>query len=232
MKKCIWFILFILILFSIENLSAQKSERLTSRKIGKETAVGNERYTNFRFTLGGGYAYWLGKLMKTGNKQLDDFSSGLRNGYNLDLEAQYFFQEYIGIGLNGNFIKQSNHTSGVLDIPGLGSVDNYKESNELIHLGISCVVRFERDKWGFYTGLGLGPIFYTNTAEILGRQISLNKTTLAASCNIALERRFSRNLGAGMKAAVTSGTIKVNGLDDRLSVSNLIITGFISFRTK
>jgi hypothetical protein len=29
----------------------------------------NENPKNFRFTAGGGYSYWLGKLMKTGDKK-------------------------------------------------------------------------------------------------------------------------------------------------------------------
>lgn len=231
MKKRILFILLLSLPFFTELLEAQNQDKLTVRKISREDAP-NDNYKNLRFTVGGGYAYWLGKLMRTGDEKLDDFSSGLRNGYNLDLEAQYFFREHLGIGLNGNFIKQSNSESGTLNIPNVGTVDNYKESNELIYLGASCVLRFENDKWGFYGSGGLGPIFYTNTAEIPARQISLSKTTLGVYYSVAGEHRFSHNIGAGLKIAATFGTLKIDGLDDRLSVSNLMVTGFISFRTK
>lgn len=219
--------------FFIGHLSAQQdSEKLASRKVSKSITPENENYKNLRFTVGGGYAYWLGKLMKTGDGKLDDFSSGLRNGYNLDVEAQYFFKEHLGIGLNASYIKQSNSESGTLNIPDVGPVDNYKESNKLIYVGASCVLRFENEKWGFYASAGFGPIFYTNTGEIPTMQISISKTAFGSYIGVAGEHRFNHNVGAGLKIAATSGTLKIDGLDDRLSVSNLMITGFISFRTK
>ncbi len=233
MKKCIPFVLFLSMSLSTGYLSAQQAPgKPVSRKVSRTICPEDEDYKNFRFTVGGGYAYWLGKSMKTGDNKLDDFSSGLRNGYNLDIEAQYFFKEHIGIGLNTNFVKQSNSESGTLNIPNVGPVDNYKESNELVYVGASCVLRFENEKWGFYAGAGFGPIFYTNTGEIPAIQLSISKTAFGSYISVAGERRFNHNAGAGLKIAATSGTLKIDGLDDRLSVSNLMITGFISFRTK
>ncbi|MBB4035403.1 hypothetical protein GGR21_001296 [Dysgonomonas hofstadii] len=232
MKKTILLIMPLFVFFFSGHLCAQEPGKLTSRKIGENIATENECYKNFRFTVGGGYAYGLGKLMKTGDKKLDKFSSDLRNGYNLDIEGQYFFKEHFGIALNGNFIKQSNTASGIIDIPYIGSISNYKESNRLIYVGASFVLRYENEKWGFYTSAGLGPIFYTNTAEINLTQLSVDKTAFGFYYSVTGEHRFNHNIGAGLKLAFTSGTIKMEGLDDRLSVSNLILTGFISFRTK
>ncbi|MDR1714976.1 MAG: hypothetical protein LBS20_03955 [Prevotella sp.] len=225
------FILLFLVL-PLENTQAQNRGKVITRQISPKDAPENENPKNFRFTAGGGYSYRLGKLMKTGDEKLDDFSSGLRSGYNIDVEAQYFFHDYIGVGLNGNYIKQSNSEHGMLNIPGVGGVTNYKESNRFVYIGASCVFRYENDKWGFYTNYGIGPILYTNTGELEGNRIEFNKATAGIYCSIAGERRINRNTGAGLKMAITSGMIKIDGLDEKLSVSNLILTGFISFRTK
>ncbi|MBF0651094.1 hypothetical protein IR083_19950 [Dysgonomonas sp. GY75] len=232
MNQAYLIIILLFLMLPLETTQAQNQGKLITRKIDPKDTPENETLKNFRFTVGGGYSYWLGKLMKTGNKKLDDFSSGLRSGYNIDVEAQYFFHDYIGIGLNGNYIKQSNSEHGVLNIPNVGEVTNYKESNQLVYIGASCVFRYENDEWGFYTNYGLGPILYTNTGEVAGRRMELNKATAGIYCSIAGERRINRNTGAGLKVAITSGMVKIDGLDEKLSVSNLILTGFISFRTK
>lgn len=215
-------------------LYPQQSDKLTIRKIGKSSIdeTKNENYKNFRFTIGGGYAYWLGKQLKTGDKQVDNFTSGLRHGYNIDIEAQYFFNEHIGIGFNGNYIKQSNRESDFMDIPNIGSVRDYKEINKTLYMGSSFVVRAENDKWGFYSSIGLGPLFYTNTGEISNRKASLDKTAFALYYSVSGEHRINNSIGVGLKLAVTSGSVKIEGLKDRQSVSNLMISGFLSFRTK
>ncbi|MBK5722636.1 outer membrane beta-barrel protein [Dysgonomonas sp. Marseille-P4677] len=224
MRKKYLIILLFCISFYIGYTHAQNTtSRLTSRKIDKNQTLPDENYKNFRFTFGGGYAYWLGENMKTGNKDLDDFSSELRNGYNLDIEAQYFFHEYIGIGLNGNFAKHSNNKLAEL---------NMKESDNMFFLGATCNFRYENGKWGFYSGLGVGPIFYSGEGEIDGLYGKMQKTVFGLSCSISGEYRLNQTLGLGLKLSTTAGSFKISEIDDRFSVSNLMLTGFISFRTK
>jgi len=211
---------------------AQDSGKLTTRKITKGDVPDDSAYKNFRFTVGGGYSYGIGKLMKTGDKKLDDFSSGLRGGYDLDFSAQYFFHEYMGIGLDGNFVKRSNSESGVLNVPGLGSISGYKETNKLVYVGPSFVVRYENDKWGFYSGVGFGPLFYKAIGEISGREVKLDKTTFGANLSVAGEYRISPVMGVGLKAAVTAGSVKIEGMEDRISASSFMLSGFLSFRTR
>jgi len=232
MKK--YFGAFLLFLIgSIGYLCAQDSDNLTVRTVGKDSETRLEKVQNFRMTLGGGYAYRVGKIDKMGDKKLDDFASSLRNGFNIDADFQYFFQESWGIGLNANFIKESKTESGELNIPSVGSVSGYTESNQFIYVGPSFVYRYEKNNFGFYMGAGFGPLFYKNTGKISNLEASLSKTTFGSYFGISGEYRFSQSIGAGLKLAGTAGSVKIKELgDDRQNVSNLMVTAFISFRSK
>lgn len=223
MKKCILFISFLFMFFSIVHLSAQNSAQLVSRKVGRNIAPENGNYKNFRFTVGGGYAYWLGENLDIGNQAVKDFSSDLRHGYNLDVEAQYYFHEFIGVGLNGNFTRYSNDEMKNIKM---------KETDRMLFLGATFNGRYENNKWGFYSGLGIGPLFYSGEADISGSYAEIEKTVFGVNTNIACEYRLSETLGTGLKLPVTTGSFKMYGMTDRMSASSLMVTGFISFRTK
>ncbi|MFC4676304.1 hypothetical protein [Dysgonomonas termitidis] len=223
MKKCILFISFLFMFFSTVYLSAQNSGRLVSRKVSSNITTENENYKNFRFTVGGGYAYWLGENLDAGNQAVKDFTSDLRHGYNLDIETQYYFHEFIGIGLNGSFTRYSSD-----DMKNI----NMRETDKMFFLGATCNGRYINNKWGFYSGLGFGPIFYSGDAEISGSYAKIEKTVFGINANIACEYRLSENVGTGLKLSVTAGSFEMYGVTDRMSVSSLMVTGFLSFRTK
>lgn len=214
---------FVSLLLFTENAQAQNSGKLISRKINRKTTLDSENYKNFRFTAGGGYAYWTGENMNTGNKSLDNFTSDLRHGYSWDVDAQYFFQEHIGIGLNANLAKHSKDAMNELGV---------KETDKMFFVGPTCNLRYVSGKWGLYTGIGLGPIFYSGEMNVAHTQTSLNKTTFGLNYSISGEYRLNETIGAGLKLSATAGSFKIDSMDKRFSVSNLMITGFISFRTK
>lgn len=214
---------------------AQRSDNLTVREIGNSPDPDdNKNVRNFRFTVGGGYACRLGKTYKTGDSRLDDFSSKLRNGYVLDAEIQYFLHENWGLGLNMNFARQSAKESGTMYVPGQGSIKGLKETQTCVYVGPGVVTRFENKKFGLYLGAGFGPIFNTNEDDVEdpAGKIRINKVAFGSYLGVAGEYRLSPMLGIGLKAAITSGKVKLSDEFDNFSVSNLTVTGFISFRTK
>jgi len=216
-------LLFFLFLLLTGFIHAQNSSNLSVREVGKSNGSESHSERNFRATIGGGYAYRLGKIDKTGDTHLDDFNSSLRNGYNLDIELQYFFQENMGVALNGNFIKQSKTES----------ITNITESHKFVYVGPSYVLRFEKNKLGLYLGAGFGPLFYTISEKTSPLEVSLNKTAFGSYLGVSGEYRISQNVGAGLKISATAGSVKIPELGtDSQNVSNLMITGFISFRSK
>lgn len=223
MNKSVLFILIFLLSLASGNILAQDSNQVTHRKVGKNIVTEYENYKNFRFTLGGGYAYWLGDNPDRGSKTVNKFFSDLRHGFNLDMEAQYFTHEYMGFGLNGTFVQYSNDQMKKLSM---------KETDKIIFLGATWNGRYKINKWALYSGLGLGPLFYSAESSLEEGNIKLNKTVFGMTANIACEYQLNESMGAGLKLAVTSGSFKIENTNNRLSVSSLMLTGFISFRTR
>lgn len=224
----------------------QKKQRTVKRT--KQQQVSNDQLTvteinhnqpqeeelphkNTRFTIGGGYSYWLGKSIKTGDSQLDNFSSGLRHGFNIDIDGQFFLSEYMGIGLNVYFIQQSNSANN-LYIPGYGTASNYKETNHIIYAGPTWALRYKKNNWGLYANLGIGPLFYTNTTKISSMTRDFSKTAFGTYESISAEYKCSPQTAIGLKLSISSASIDVENMEDKLSLSNFMITAFISFGSR
>lgn len=181
-----------------------------------------------RVTIGGGYSHWMGESTNIGNSQEKDFLSGLRKGYNIDLEVQFFFKNKdIGVALNSQFIHQSNTADGSINIPLIGQVTDYKESHRYIYVGPSFTGRYKKNKWGLYYSLGFGPVFASYSSN---HTIDVNKTALALYYGLSGEYKIAPNAGLGLKLSSTLGSIKVDNFsNDRLSVSHWSIGLFMSF---
>lgn len=194
-------------------------------------------YKDFRFAIGGGYAYRLGKIEKTGDAGLDNMSKELRHGFAIDAEAQYFFKETWGLGLNANFCSASG-SAGNMKFPDLEQVVNYKETQNFIYFGPSFVGRNETEKFLLITHIGFGPVFFGVDMNYSGQSITGNKTTLGVNAGIAGEYKISNRTGLGLKLSYVTGSVdKINientnvEMDNKISVSNLMATLFISFRS-
>ncbi len=196
-----------------------------------------QNYKDFRFSVGGGYAFRLGKIQKTGDSKLDDMSKKLRHGFTIDADAQYFFKEGWGLGFNANFC--SSPTSGKnIDIPDFGTVNKYKESQNILFVGPSFVGRIESSKFLLLSSFAVGPLFYKDKMDLDGRKGSMHATTFGFNAGLAGEYKLNDKTGVGVKLSYTLGTInslKSGGqtakLDETMNISNLMATAFISFRT-
>lgn len=196
-----------------------------------------QSYKDFRFSIGGGYALRLGKVQKTGDSRIDDMSRKLRHGFTVDADAQYFFKESWGLGMNVNYC--SSATSGNnITIPNYGDINSYKESQNVLFVGPSFVGRNESEKFLLVSSFGIGPLFYMDRMTIDGVAVDGNKVAFGLNAGVAGEYKLNAKTGIGLKLSYTLGTINsVNfegqniKYDDPISISNLMITGFISFRT-
>lgn len=220
MKTKLSFIILSLIgLFCFGSISAQDTS--TSKEPIKKEALFEveETYKDFRFAIGGGYAHRLGKILKTGDSRLDNFSSDLRGGYNIDLDAQYFFKEHWGLGLNLNYVSANAKTFDM------------EETDRFIYIGPTFSVRYEFNQFLLIMSAGFGPMFFNAKGNLEGYQASFNRTVFASQASISLEYKVSKQIGIGAKIGVSGGTMKIDGIDDRLSASNFLIGGFVSFKS-
>ena len=107
MKQIYSIVLAAVVIFMLSPLAALAQEQ-TSREGEYQAPQG---YKDFRFSVGGGYAFRLGKIEKTGDTNIDDFNKQFRHGFNVDADAQYFFKEGWGLGVNANYCSSTGSCS-------------------------------------------------------------------------------------------------------------------------
>lgn len=195
------------------------------------------KYKDFRLAVGGGYAYGLGSIDKTDNTAIDDMGEKLRHGYVIDADAQYFFKQAWGLGINANMCVAST-SGGGFTIPDVGTINSYKETQRILYVGPSFNSRNETDKFLLITSIGLGPLFFMNNININGVEGNGNQTTLGINVGVSGEYKMNNKVGLGLKLAYTSGSIdSVNFEGQKIdagkssSISHLTASLFLSFRS-
>ncbi len=191
---------------------------------------------NLRFTIGGGYAYRLGKIEKTGNADIDDFAKKIRHGFNLDASGQLFFTGNIGVGINAVYIRQHASEPDKI-IPSMIGYTTIKmnETTQFFYLGPSFVASTRLSKIMCYGEVGAGLLIFHDSGEVMQVNASITKPTVGFHIVFSPEYRLSPQLGVGLKLSMTAGFIRTSfyGTDEKnQNVSNLSIGTFISFRTR
>lgn len=211
-----------------KNSENQNQSKGTLKSEKRDESIDNEEYIDepykkFRFSIGGGYASRTGEKLKTDDTEFNKLNDDLSSGYNLEANAQYFFNKYLGVGLNFNMVRTS------------GKISTYKENNSFIFVGPTIIYHYDYKKWLFTSDLGFGPLFYTASYKLNSNASTghLNMTTMGGVFGISGEYKIAENWGAGLRLSATGGSKKIGDYsDDRLSMSSYLITAFISFRTK
>ncbi len=233
MKRIYSIMLTAVVIFGLSPLAAFAQEQ-TPYEVEYQIPRG---YKDFRFSVGGGYAFRLGKVEKTGDTKIDDLNKKLRHGYTLDADAQYFFKESWGLGLNVNFCSSS--TSGNdIEVEGYGNANSYKESQNVLFVGPSFAGRSETDKFLLVSSFAIGPMFYMDRITVDGRVVDGNQTTFGFNAGVAGEYKLNAKTGVGLKLSYTLGTINSINFEGQnmeykepVSISNLMATVFLSFRS-
>jgi len=218
-------------------LLAQENDSTSTTKYEVEYQD-SPSYHDFRISFGGGYAYRLGKIEKTGDPGIDDLNKQLRHGFNIDADAQYFFKESWGLGLNANYCGSSTSGSNI-SIPDMDqTVSSYEETQSMLFVGPSFVGRNEFSQFLLVSSVGIGPLFYTDNITVNGVTGKGTKTTLGVNAGIAGEYKLNAKTGLGLKLSYTIGSINSMSFEgqnieseETVSISNLMATVFLSFRS-
>ena len=221
---------------SIAPLFAQGDNPLTNG--GYEVAYRDvPSYRDFRLAVGGGYTYRLGKVEKTGDSAIDNLNKKLCNGFNIDADAQYFFKESWGLGLNVNYSTSSTAGSNI-KLPEVDQAGTYEERQGMLFVGPSFVARNGYSRLLLISSVGAGPLFYTDNITFNGVNRIGSKTTFGMNAGIAGEYKVSAKTGVGLKISYTLGTINSLNFEGQkfetkqgMSVTSLRATLFLSFRS-
>jgi opacity protein-like surface antigen len=233
--KQFYFIAVVALAFCVSAISPVTAQQASSYETEDQPF---SSYKDFRVAVGGGYAYRLGKIEETSNPEIDDMNKKLRNGYVIDAEAQYFFRESWGVGLNANLCTASTSGSG-FTLPGLDqTIDSYDETQRCLYVGPAFAARSESDRFLLVTSIGIGPLVFMDDITIDGVEMSGNKTTVGINAGFSGEYKMNNRMGLGLKLSYTMGTINSINFegqnipsDEKINVSNLIFTVFLSFRS-
>lgn len=190
----------------------------------------------YRVALGGGYAYRLGKIDKTGSKWIDDFTKKLRHGYHLEASGQLFFARNMGIGINAVYIKQ-NEAEPEIKIPSVVGYTTFKlnETTQYFYIGPSFVLHSNLKKIICYAETGAGLLIFHDSGEYMEYKANLTRPTVGFHLGFSPEYQLSSQVGIGLKLSITAGFIRTSfyGMDRKVhNVSNASVGAFISFRTK
>ncbi len=196
------------------------------------------KYKDFRFAVGGGYAYRVGTIKKTNDRIIDDMNKKLRHGFTIDTDAQYFFKETWGLGLNANMSSFSTSGSG-FTIPDVeGTVNSYDETQRIIYVGPTYALRMETGKFFLLGTIGFGPIFFMDNMTINGIEVNGTRTSFGTNISLSGEYKMSNKMALGLKLSSTGGSIdsmNVQGQsfdsDEVISLANIGVSIFLSFRS-
>ena len=139
-------------LFFVLGYLAPASSQIVAQKPYEVEYDERTSIKDFRLAVGGGYAYRIGKINKTNDAAIDNLSKKLRNGYNLNIDGQYFFKEKWGLGMDVNMASFS--TSGGGFTSGGSSIITYEEKQRMVYLGPTFATRLETDKFLLTAALG------------------------------------------------------------------------------
>lgn len=173
----------------------------------------DDKPEKFRFALGGGYSYRLGETDGT------SITSDLKNAFNIDADAQYFFNSMVGIGINANYVK--GHTS------------YYDIGQSFLFVGPSVVFRSDIERFLFLYSAGLGAIFFNQSSNYYLYN-NISKATFASLVLARGEYKFNKNISLGLKISYSYGSLDIptTYYITNISASSFNISAFISFRAK
>ena len=215
-------------LISKDDVAKSEKGFLEESEIAKLKAV--KDFDRIRFSVGGGYAYRIGKISKSVPDDFRSYVKDLKSGVNLDLDVVYYFSETSGVGLKYNQFTSSNsidQVSADLDGDGITEFGKMSDDIKVYFIGPVFSTRLLRPnkKNGVYSNLGIGYLGYRNNSEITGFNIDLKGATvglygeigyqLGISKGLSLGTSFSYVLGSLSKIDVNHGDgYRTNDLDD------------------
>jgi len=197
-----------------------------------------ENRSSFRIAFAGGFAYKLGELVKTSSAKENRLNRNLLYGVGLEFEIDYYFINDMGIGINVNYFNTSASAKNITFSNG-DYCNNYEATHHILFVGPSYVIRYDTPRWLFTANIGIGPIFLIN--DVVADTYNWRETATSVGMNYGLgaEYKFSNNLAAGLRLSTTTGTyssITIDGIkytsDDLYSLSNMMLSAYISFRSK
>lgn len=167
-------------------------------------------FPKFRFALQGGYSYRFAKIPGGLDEEFEDYIKGLKSGYNIGGDFNYFMNEKNSLGVNISFSQAKNSMSDValVDIDGnIIAVGDMKDDIRLFYLGPSYTMRSSSNEGKSYIlgSFTLGYLSYKNNAYVVNTDIDITGATVGLGISIGGDIVISENIALGIQASVLLG---------------------------
>ena len=159
-----------------------------------------------KVSLNAGYGKRLGKIFDGLDYQLYNHMRKLSSGMSLDVSFDYYFNDFVGIGLIYSTYRASA-TDYMEYMPPLESGD-YNTKDAIDFIGPLVVMRM--NKGGrFFTNLktGIGYMQYTSRQRFLADEITLTGRTLGLAFGLGFEYRITKVFGLALGSNIMLGSV-------------------------
>ena len=160
--------------------------------------VGNRpEFPHWRLAGNIGWSYRTAPLADGLNSAQKEYLKKLKNGFNVSLDASYFFSEMFGAGFKYDLFKSSN-TSSVGE-------DNISIS----FVGPAFAMRFfnqtKTNCW--FMNYGIGYMGLKDKGKESGQPVTAKGSTVGLVMDIGYDIAFSKNWSAGIQLSLLSGIL-------------------------
>jgi len=197
-----------------KGLDKQRQDTIKNLKTQKYYLDSGEIIQNifpkFRFALQGGYSYRLAKILSGLDNEFEDYIRGLKSGYNIGGDFNYFINEKNSLGVNISFSQAKNTMSDVALIDSDGNiiaVGFMKDDIRLFYLGPSYTMRSSYDEGKSYIlgSFSFGYLSYKDNAYVVNTEIDIKGSTIGLGISIGGDIIISENIAFGIQASVLLG---------------------------
>lgn len=154
---------------------------------------------NFRFLVDMGWGYRTGKMMKSGSASLDNYTKKLRSGFCIKLGSQYYWNKYVGMGLEYSFFNASTNNQDL----------HVKDKIRIQYVGPTFNVRVPsaRNRNALVMYWGLGYLRYKDKGETMITSGDITGNAFGTSFAVSYDIGLSEKTALGIKFAGIAGSM-------------------------
>ncbi len=170
-------------------------------------------HSRVRFVANLGYGFRTAKispdLTPDERKDLEQRMSGLV----WEAQVTYFFQDYMGIGLDYcGYYATSSYPTYLTDMPSVSGILN--TSDIMTYIGPALIVRTPFKKWVFDYSFGMGYFDYTSKGTLNDFTASSNGSTLGVKYGVGASYKLDEQLEIGASLQLLGGLLSKYSVTD------------------
>jgi hypothetical protein len=169
---------------------------------------GQALYPRFRASINAGWSYRTGKLADNIPADLKNYMKELKSGFHYNLDASYYFTEYLGAGFKyHSFNAQNKINVYATDTNDQTQYGNMSDNITIRFIGPFFSTRFLNadKKNALLLNLGIGYIGYNDEGVLISDYITLKGSSFGACWEIAYDIGIAENWALVFQVSSVTG---------------------------